>query len=128
MKLIIFLAPIRHVRATTRSNFDTRASFLLNLLNWDDLLTRRQKLKATLMFKTIKELTPAYIQNFFSIRSTQFNLRDWEAKLELPMPRTNYSKRAFCYRGALLWNNYFSISLRKSDSIGYLKGKLTISI
>ena len=66
----------RAARAITRSNHDTSATFLLNLLNWDDLSTRRQKLKAIiLMFKTINGLTPAYLQNSFSTRSTQYNLR-----------------------------------------------------
>ena len=37
----------RSARAITRSNYDTSASFLLNVLNWDDLITCRQKLKAT---------------------------------------------------------------------------------
>ena len=74
----------------TRSNYDTSATFLLSLLNWDDLVTRRQKLKAILMFKTINGLTPAYLQN----------LRNLETKLELPLPRTNYGKRAFCYSGS----------------------------
>ena len=92
----------RSARAITRSNYDTSASFLLNLLNWDDIITSWQKFKGTLMFKTINGLTPTYLQNIFS---TQYNLRDSDAKLELPMPRTNYGKRAFCFRGALLWNN-----------------------
>ena len=101
----------RSARAITRSNYDTSASFLLNLLNWDDIITSWQKFKGTLMFKTINGLTPTYLQNIFS---TQYNLRDSDAKLELPMPRTNYGKRAFCFSGALLWNN-LPISLRKSD-------------
>ena len=69
-----------------RSNYDTSATFLLNLLNWYDLTTRRQKLKALLMFKTINGHTPAYLQNSFSTRSTQYNLRNVEAKFELPLP------------------------------------------
>ena len=96
---------------------------ILNLLNWDDLTTRRQKLKAILMFKTINGLTPAYLQNSFSTRSTQYNLRNVEAKLELPLPSTNYGKRAFCYSGALLWNS-LPISLRQSDSLEYLKKEI----
>ena len=106
--------------AITRSSYDTSASFLLNRLNLDDLITRRQKLKAKLMFKTINVLTPEYLQNLLSTRSTRYNLRDSDAKLELPMPRTNYGKRAFCYIRALLWNK-LPISLRKSDSLGYFK-------
>ena len=107
----------------TRSNYDTSASFLLNLLNWDDLITRGQKLKAILMFKTINGLNPAYLQNLFSTRSTQYNLRESEARLELPMPRTNYGKRAFCYSGALSSNN-LPISLQRSDSLGYFKREI----
>ena len=110
----------RAAMAITRSNYDTSATFLLNLLNWDDLTTRRQKLKAILIFKTINGLTPAYLQNSFSTRSAKYNLRNVEAKLELPLPRTTYGKRAFCYSGALLWNN-LPISLRQSDSLEYFK-------
>ena len=75
------------------------------------------------MFKTINGLTPTYLQNLLSTRSTQDNLRDSEAKLELPMPPTNYGKRAFCYSGALLWNN-LPIVLQKSDSLGYFKREI----
>ena len=113
----------RAARAITRSSYDTSVSFLLNRLNLDDLITRRQKLKPTLMFKTINGLNPEYLQNLFSTRSTRYNLRDSEAKLELPMPRTNYGKRAFCYSGALLWNK-LPISLPKSDSLGYFKREI----
>ena len=86
-------------------------------------MTSRQKIKATLMFETINGLTPTYLQNLWSTRSTQYNLRDSEAKLELPMPRTNYGKRAFYYSGALLRNNLPNI-LRKSDSLGYFKREI----
>ena len=113
----------RAARAITRSSYDTSVSFLLNRLNLDDLITRRQKLKPTLMFKTINGLNPEYLHNLFSTRSTRYNLRDSEAKFELPMPRTNYGKRAFCYSGALLWNK-LPISLPKSDSLGYFKREI----
>ena len=110
-------------RAITRSNYDTSATFLLNLFNWDDITTRQQKLKVKLMFKTINGLTLTYLQNSFSTRSTQYNLRNLEAKLELPLPRTNYGKGAFCFSGALLWNR-LPICLRKSDSLGYFKREI----
>ena len=44
-------------RMAWRSSYDTSASILLNSLNWDNLSTRRKKLKATLMFKIIKGLS-----------------------------------------------------------------------
>ena len=95
----------RAARVITRSSYDTSTSFPLKRLHWDDLSTRRKKLKATLMFKTIKGLSPLYLQNLFSIRSTSYNLRDSEIKLGLPKPRTNCRKRSFGYSGAL-FNNY----------------------
>ena len=70
------------------------------------------------MFKIIKGLSPAYLQDLFSICSTPYNLRDSEIKLNLPKPRTNYCKRALGYSGALLWNS-LPVNLRKSDSFGY---------
>ena len=69
----------RAAKVITRSSYDTSASILLNRLNWDNLSTRRKKLKAMLMLKIIKGPSPAYLQDLFSIRSTPYNLRDYEA-------------------------------------------------
>ena len=44
----------RAARVITRSSYDTSTRFLLKRLHWDDLFTRRKKLKATLMFKQLK--------------------------------------------------------------------------
>ena len=57
------------------------------------------------MFKTIHEQTPVYLQELFTIRTSNYNLRDAENKLNLPKPRTDYLKRSFSYSGASIWNN-----------------------
>ena len=59
------------------------------------------------MFKIIKELSLAYLQDLFSIRSM----------------RLSYYKRALGYSGVLLWNS-LPVNLRKPDSPGYVKGEL----
>ena len=87
---------------------------------WDNLSTRRKTFKATLMFKIIKGLSPAYLQDLFS---TKYNLRDSEIKLNLPKPRTNYCERALGYSGAVLWNS-LPVNLRKSDFLKYFKREL----
>ena len=46
-----------------------------------------------------------YLQNLFSFHDSEYNFRDFEMKLNLPKPRTNYLKRSFQYSGALLWNS-----------------------
>ncbi len=109
-----------------RSSYDTDASVLLDSLRWDNLSLRRQKLKLGLMFKTLKTNAPSYLQEFFSIRGTGYNLRNSEMRLDLPKPRTNYLKRSFCYSGALLWNS-LPQEIRKLQTQAEFK-KLLISI
>ena len=91
----------RATRVITKSNYDASAGYLLENLHWDNLSVRRKKLKAILMFKTLKPFTPAYMWDLFTSRSTEYNLRNAEAKLNLPKPRTNYLKRSFSYSGAM---------------------------
>ncbi len=66
----------RAARVIMRSSYDTDASVLLDSLRWDNLSLRRQKLKLGLMFKTLKSNAPSYLQEFFSIRGTGYNLRN----------------------------------------------------
>ena len=56
------------------------------------------------MFKMLKANMPSYLRTLFSIRNTEYNLRNNQFKLNLPKPRTNYLKRSLSYDGALLWN------------------------
>ena len=115
----------RAARVITRSRYDTCASILLNRLNWDNLSIGRKKLKATLMFKIIKGLSPAYLQDLFSIRSTPYNLRDSEIKLNLPnssLARTIASV-PWATGGRYLWNS-LPENLKKPGSLGYFKREL----
>ena len=110
----------RAVRVITRSNCDTNAKSVLDRLSWDDLSTRRKKLKAVLMFLTIKGPAPPYLQNLYTFRNTNYNMRNAENKLNLPKPRTNYLKCSSNYTGALLWNN-LPHNLRTIDSLRQFK-------
>ena len=40
-----------------------------------------------------------------------------------PMPKTNYLKKAFSYRGAVAWNN-LPTAIKNSESINIFKAKL----
>ena len=46
------------------------------------------------MFKILKENMPSYLRTLFSIRNTEYNLRNNQFKLNLPKPQTNYLKRS----------------------------------
>ena len=92
----------RAARVITKLSFDTNSNLLLDSLK---LSLRRNKQKALIMYKTIHDLAPEYLQRLFSQRDAEYNLRNLEGKLTLPKPNTNYLKRSFCYSGACLWNN-----------------------
>ena len=98
----------RAARVILKANYETSSSLLLDILKWDNLVIRRKKHKAIMMFKSLNKQAPVYLQNLFVLfheRSTDHDLRNSFRKLTLPRPRTNYLKQSFSYSGALLWNS-----------------------
>ena len=83
------------------------------------LETRRQKLKAEMVYKSFNSLAPNYLSSKFIQRSdviTFYNLRDSDGKLAIPLPRTNYNKNSFGYSDAVLWNSLPSVA-RQATSL-----------
>ena len=75
----------------TKSLFDTSSNLLLAMLKWEKLTLRRKKQKALIMYKTLNELAPEYLQCLFTQRHVNdYNWRNLEGKLSLPKPNTNY--------------------------------------
>ena len=109
----------RAARVTTRSGYDVSAKHLISLRQ-DNLTKRRKELKATLMFEILNGLAPDYLEDVFSIRTTKYNVRNLEMKLNLPKPNTNYLKRSFSYSVASLWNNLPN-NLRAIESLRFFK-------
>ena len=98
----------RAVRVLTNTCYDADANQLVKELGWDNLETRRQKLKAEMVYKSLNGLAPNYLSSRFIQRSdliTAYNLRDSDGKLAIPLPRTNYYKNSFGYSGVALWNS-----------------------
>ena len=96
------------VRALTHSSNDADANQLLKELGWDNIETRRQKLKAKMVYKSLNDLAPNNLFSKFIHRYdviTSYNLRNSDNKLAIPLPRTNYYKNSFGYSGAVLWNS-----------------------
>ena len=111
----------RAARVITQSPFDTSSNLLLAMLKWEKLSLRRKKQKALIMYKTLDELAPDYLQCLFTQRHVNdYNLRNLEGKLSLPKPNTIYLKRSFFHSGACLWNN-LPQDLKSVCSIGQFK-------
>ena len=108
------------IRVITKSSYDTSSRYLVNSLGWDNLLVRRAKQKANLMYKCINNLVPAYLCNLFAPRSPNYYFRNMKKKLMLPKPRTDYLKHSFSYSGTLSWNN-LPEEKHTSNSLGLSK-------
>ena len=87
------------------SNYDADANKLMKILGWKNLETQRQIHKVQMVYKSLNGLAPNYLSSKFIQRSdiiTSYNLRDFENKLAVPLPRTNYCKNSFSYSSAIL--------------------------
>jgi len=94
------------------------SSLLLETLKWDQLSLRRRKHKAIMMFKSLNGLAPVCCMNY-SVATHSDSC--------VTLSRTNYLKRSFSYRGALLWN-YLPESIRAIRSIGQFKMEINCAL
>ena len=111
----------RVARVLTKLPFVTSSNLLLAMRKWEKLSLRRKKQKALIMYKTLNDLAPDYLQCLFTQRDIKdYNIRNLEQKLSLPKPNTNYPKRSFSHSGASLWNT-LPQDLKRVQSIGQFK-------
>ncbi|RUA05525.1 MAG: hypothetical protein DSY43_04445 [Gammaproteobacteria bacterium] len=110
----------RAARVITVSSYDTSSKLLLEMLGWDKLYIERKKQKVITVYRAINNYAPPYLKYLFIPRKSTYNLRDFENKLEIPKPRTDYLKRSFSYNGAVLWND-LPKELRLSKSLSHFK-------
>ena len=75
-------------RVITQSPFETSSILLLALLKWEKLSLRREKQKALIMYKTLNELAPDYLQCLF----TQRHVNDYNPR-NLVLKFSNVLKR-----------------------------------
>ena len=97
----------RAARIITGSDYYTRSSEILGSLNWINLEDRRAIQFKKLMYKTANNMVPSYLTHKFIRTSSvhEYNLRGANHKFFVPRPLSEYRKKSFSYRGAILWNN-----------------------
>ena len=79
----------RAARVILQANCEVTSSLRLKTLKWDKVSLRRRKQKALMMFKSLNGLAAVYLQDLFSERHTDYDMRDQLRKLNLPKPRTD---------------------------------------
>ncbi len=98
----------RAARVITGAYYDVRSSEVLNKLGWETLARRRELNKLVLMYKVLGNHTAPNLKDLFSRRNASqntYDLRNSETDLSLKKPKTEFLKKTFGYRGAILWNS-----------------------
>ena len=104
-----------------------KISNFLSTLDWERPSLRRKKQKASMMYKTMNDLAPEYLQSLFSQRHSAYNLKNSEGRLTLSKPSTNYLKRSFSYSGAMLWNNLTKSSKNAASAEHFKRNIKTVA-
>ena len=94
-------------------------------LNWSKLNRQLAISKAIMMYNAVNNQTPDYLSTRFTPRHEVLScsVQNEECKLSIPQPPTNYGKRSFSYRGAVLWNS-LPKEIKQSNSRSDFKLKL----
>ena len=79
---------------------------MLNSLKWSNLEEREKRHLLIMMFTVFNNNCPTHLQEYFHRTSEvhNYNLRGSNYDFLLPLPKTNFLKRSFSYRGANAWN------------------------
>lgn len=98
-----------------------------NSLGWKLLEERRAEMKARIMYKTVNKLAPSRLCDLFQNvkQINDYNLRGF-SRVHIPMPKTEFLKRSFCYNGAKLWNQ-IPDEIRSAVSLASFCKKLSSS-
>ena len=79
-----------------------------NSLGWKSLEERRVEMKARIMNKTVNMLAPNRLCDLFQNvnKISDYNLRGSSSRVCIPMPKTEYLKKSFCYHGDKFGTRY----------------------
>ena len=115
-------------RIITFSDYNTRSADILQDLRWDTLEQRRSKQLAISVFKSLNNLYPESLKNMFKPTSGvhSYNVRGASNNIFVPRPRTEAAKRAFSYRGAVMWNGLENV-LKDEINLNSFKSALSLS-
>ena len=111
----------RAARIITWADYSIRSSDVLNSLKWSNLEERGKRHLLIMMFKVLNSNCPTYLRERFRRTSKvhNYNFRGSNYVLQLPLPKTNFTKCPFSYRGALAWNQLSNQTRGIQDLISF---------
>ena len=115
----------RAARIVTNSPFDKTSLPLIAQLGWLNVKEMVDFETATIVYKSLHELAPPYMQDMFHKLSDSRNrvLRNTETDLRIPLCKTSNGQRSFSYRGVTVWNQ-LSSEIKTAQSLAIFKNRL----
>ena len=109
-------------RILTFSPYDASIDNLFTSLAWKKLEAQWKIHTVSMVYKSLNGLTLQYLNSLSSYRNevSSYSLRDSKDMLAIPLPRTNYVKNSFSYRGLVLRNS-LPIELRQAKTLSAFK-------
>ena len=115
----------RAARVILDCDYSVPSDTLFCKLNWMPIQDRIKFHKAVLIYKSLNNLAPTYLNDSLnpcsnvhnrSLRATTNN------NLYLPKPRTESLKKTFSYSGSKIWNN-LTMDIKSAESLSSFKSK-----
>ena len=112
-----------HIRAlrTVTLDFVTPKEKVLETYNAVSIHKTNLNFLATEVYKSIFQLNPSFMWDFFVLKSAVYNMRHGPL-LQLPM-RSECTKNSFVFRAVLLWNN-LPADLKNCPNLGLFKSRI----
>ena len=95
-------------RVVLQTDILTPTTEMFRRLKWIDMEKRWQFQKSKLMFDTLNDNAPSYLQDLFtsSASTHRYSTRNAESRgLIVPKAKTENERKAFSFEGAIIWNN-----------------------
>ena len=96
---------------------------VLHYADMKSLIHCRHLQSLVLLFRCLKGQGPTYLEDFFRILLTPYNLRGYGTKVDQPRFTTKWAKNSFCSIISRLWN-HLPDSDRNADNINFFKNIL----
>ena len=109
----------RAARIIAGASYEIRSADVLQVLEWENLESRRIITKATLMYKILNDYSAPNLKELLKRRNslqTFYDLRNSQNDLDPPKPRLEFLKKSFKYSGSRLRNN-LSPEAKEAQSI-----------
>ena len=86
------------------NDYTSNYQMLLEKAGTTTLLIRRLRLLAICVFKSIHSVNPAYLNNLYELKTSNYEMRNVASLVQPKVRTTHYGLRSARYVGSKIWN------------------------